>query len=193
MSKRLRTVVLVDSSGMASHSVRESWHRLCIANPLRVFSSCPEALAFVRRDPSTVPGETSSEVGAVVLDHSAREEDGRQLLDYLRGTFTPAEVPVLVYAADLKPLREDSEISADAFVRRPMALKLIHELDTLCGLSRTHQTPTAGLDAPAKAEVSGRQTEQSRKEAASTTQTHSPDPCCQEASVRTSEGGMSNV
>ena len=140
MNKQLRTVVLVDSTGMASPSVKESWQRLYIANPLRVFSSCAEALAFIRHDHSL----THHELGAVVLDHSAGKRDGLELIKHLEREPATQLVPVLIYAADIGPLRERADIKAAAFVRRPMVLKLMHELDSLCGLSQTPHKPTVG-------------------------------------------------
>ena len=140
MDKQLRTVVLVDSTGMASPSVKESWQRLYIANPLRIFSSCAEALAFIRHAPPL----THHEFGAVVLDHSAGKQDGLELIKHLGREPATQSVPVLVYAADIGPLRERADLKAATFVRRPMVLKLMHELDSLCGLSQTPHKPTVG-------------------------------------------------
>lgn len=144
MNNQLRTIVLVDTTGMSSQTVRESWHRLHIANPLRIVSSCAEALSFISRTTAPMAQDDAPKVGALVLDHSAGKQDGLELVEHVRRDQCTKLIPILVYAADIKPLRERSGIAANAFVRRPMALKLIDELDSLCGLSKTPYRPTVG-------------------------------------------------
>ena len=141
MKKLLRTVVLIDSTGLGFDSVEESWRRLHIANPLHIVSSCTEAQDLIsgRAEPE---GSTNvTDIGALVLDETANHTEGLRLVSRVRSDPATASVPILIYAADLHALLADGKIEADAFVRRPMFLKLISELDSLLGLTKTPFDP----------------------------------------------------
>jgi len=148
MNERLQTIVLVDSDGKASHCVQESWSRLRIANPLRVFSSCAEAREFFTSRP---PHDSAPRlpVGALVLDQAATTEEGLALIAHVRDVPALESLPLVVYAADLAPLRACEALKAAAFVRRPMALELIGTLDSLCGLSK--ESVASAADGPVRA------------------------------------------
>ena len=141
MNKRLQTIVLVDSTGMASPAIEESLARLYIANPLRIFSACTEANDFVSRVGESTATKMPPAVGAIVLDHSARTRDGLALIARVRNDPATKDIPLFIYAAELRPLQADTRIAADAYVRRPMALKLIHALDSVCGLVHLPHKP----------------------------------------------------
>jgi len=160
MNKRLLTVVLIDSNGMASQSVEDAWKRLNIAYSLRILSSCTEARAFLRHRSKLSEEASGPDVAALIIDHSAGQDDGLELIENTRGCSATRSIPILVYAADIKSLRKRPELVADAFVRRPMALKLVQALDSLCGLTMQAR----GLSARLRDNGTARRSEPLRKE-----------------------------
>ncbi|MBN2131611.1 MAG: hypothetical protein JW741_19085 [Sedimentisphaerales bacterium] len=112
-----------------------------IANPLRILRSCEEACDSLFNHSGASGGLDPSGLAAVVLDQSVATKQGRGLLDHLRNTPATAFLPLIVYAPDVARLEKRRDIAVNSFVRRPMALRLVATLDSVCGLRADHQSP----------------------------------------------------
>jgi len=70
MNKVLGSIAFVQSGGMASRAVEESWDRLHTAKRFRVFSSCGKVTDFLAPRRACSRGVKPPSVCATVLDHS---------------------------------------------------------------------------------------------------------------------------
>lgn len=144
MNKDSGLIIFIDSDGTAARNVEEAFRRLHIANPLRIFSSCVEALDFIIPCSDSSGSENNSSVRAIVLDQTAGDLDGLALIRCIRDDSALRTLPLIVYSANIGQLQGRTDLSADAFVRSPMTSKLIEVLDARCGLERASRRPGVG-------------------------------------------------